>query len=135
MAEKVIQHTYKLKGGEQAAVERANPFLERREPCVVYCTDGKTRMKIGDGVHNYLDLDWVGGNGESQKEVLNFKTRQNFPNIGDANVIYKVENEAKLYQWNSSKLVYEPLDNIDVEVDIGDIEIISGGQASDLIKV
>ena len=71
----------------------------------------------------------------SQTEVLNFKTRQNFPNIGDANVIYKAENEAKLYQWNSSKLIYEPLDNVNVDVNINDIEIISGGEALDLIKV
>lgn len=70
----------------------------------------------------------------SPVEVINFKTAQSFPNIGDVNVIYKVENEAKLYQWNSSKLIYEPLDNVDVEVNIDDIEIISGGQASDLIK-
>ena len=121
MAEQIIEQVYHLKGGEEIAVEYANPLLDRREPFVVYCKDGLTRLKIGDG--------------DSQKEVLNFKTKQNFPNIGDANVIYKVENEAKLYQWNSSKLVYEPLDNVDVEVDIGDIEIISGGQASDLIKV
>ena len=62
MAEQVIEHLYKLKGGEQEAVERNNPKLERREPIVVYCTDGITRLKIGDGIHRFNDLDWVGGN-------------------------------------------------------------------------
>lgn len=65
MADKILEHLYKLKGGEEAAVERANPFLERREPIVVYCTDGKTRMKIGDGIHLYNDLQWVGGTSQS----------------------------------------------------------------------
>ena len=62
MAEQIIQHLYRLKGGEQEAVERNNPKLERREPIVVYCKDGITRLKIGDGVHTFNELDWVGGN-------------------------------------------------------------------------
>lgn len=62
MAEQIIEHLYRLKGGEQDAVERNNPLLERREPIVVYCKDGITRLKIGDGKHRYNDLEWVGGN-------------------------------------------------------------------------
>lgn len=75
MAERIIQHTYKLKGGEQEAVERSNPLLLRREPIVVYCKDGITRMKIGDGVHRYSELDWIGGvavsggNGSSNQDL------------------------------------------------------------------
>lgn len=109
MAEQVIQHTYKLKGGEQAAVESANPLLKRREPCVVYCTDGVTRLKIGDGVHHYLDLNWVAGSEGKSKEVFNFKSKQDFPAEGDADAIYKSQEEVKLYQWNPTKLEYELL--------------------------
>ena len=58
MADQILDHVYKLKGGEQEAVERNNPFLERREPIVVYCKDGTTRMKIGDGIHYYNELAW-----------------------------------------------------------------------------
>lgn len=61
MAEQVLQHFYRLKGGEQEAVERNNPLLERREPLVVYCDDGVTRLKIGDGEKRYDELDWVKG--------------------------------------------------------------------------
>ena len=136
MAETVIQHTYKLKGGEQEAVERNNPMLERREPIVVYCTDGITRMKVGDGVHRYSELSWIGGESTDNNdgdEVLDFKTSGDFPNMGEAHKIYKSESEAKLYQWNSDKLKYEPLNVVDVEVDITDIDYISGGDAADLI--
>lgn len=69
MAEQIIDHLYKLKGGEQDAVERTNPFLERREPIIVYCRDGITRMKIGDGVHHYNDLSWAGGVSQSSSSL------------------------------------------------------------------
>ena len=70
MATQVINHTYKLKGGEEDAVVRSNPFLERREPIVVYCNDGKTRMKVGDGVHHYNDLEFIGGSGNDAVEII-----------------------------------------------------------------
>ena len=136
MAETVIQHTYKLKGGEQEAVERNNPMLERREPIVVYCNDGVTRIKIGDGIHRYNELGWIGGDStdnDDGDEVLDFKSSGDFPNVGEAHKIYKAESESKLYQWNSDKLKYEPLNVVDVEVDITDIDYISGGDAADLI--
>ena len=66
MAETIIEHVYRLKGGEQLAVEYENPFLERREPIIVYCTDGVTRMKIGDGIHRYNELDWI----EVDKDII-----------------------------------------------------------------
>jgi hypothetical protein len=134
MAETLLEHVYRLKGGEEVAVEYENPLLERREPIVVYCKDGVTRMKIGDGVHRYNELSWVGGtNSESADEVLDFKTSGDFPNIGEAHKIYKAERESKLYQWNSEKFKYEQLNVVDVQVDVTDIEFISGGEAEDLI--
>lgn len=59
MAQTLIEHIYHLKGGEQEAVEYQNPFLERREPIVVFCKDGITRLKVGDGEHNYNELDFI----------------------------------------------------------------------------
>ena len=61
MAEKIIEHVYHLKGGEQTAVEFDNPLLDRREPIIVFCNDGTTRMKIGDGKRRFKDLPYVGG--------------------------------------------------------------------------
>ncbi len=136
MATQVINHEYRLKRGAQEAVERVDPLLAAGEPLVVFCTDGSTRLKIGDGKHRYSELEWVGSN--SEKEVLTFSTRLEFPvpparQYKDA--IYKATNEAKLYQWNESKYKYESLDNVDVEVRIDDIDTISGGEISDLIEM
>lgn len=136
MAETILEHVYKLKGGQEEAVELNNPFLERREPIVVYCRDGSTRLKIGDGVHYYNELDWVKGfGGEDTQEIETFPSHFDFPVPGDGSVIYRASNEATLYQWSPSKYKYEPLvnANIDFDVDISDIETIHGGNALDLL--
>lgn len=136
MAETLIEHVYRLKGGEQVAVEYENPMLERREPIIVYCTDGITRMKIGDGVHRYNELKWVGGEEKDYKEqVVTYDNHFKFPIPGDENIIYRAKNESVLYQWDANEYKYEPLVNADVDIDISvdDIEVINGGKASELI--
>ena len=72
---------------------------------------------------------------DGKREVSNFDFREDFPVIGDENIIYKAEKEQKLYQWNQNINKYEPLDNVDVDIDIGDIDIISGGDAIELLRV
>ena len=71
MPEIIIDHTYQLKGGTQEAVELNNPLLARREPVVVFCDDGTTRIKIGDGVHYYDELEWVGESTTKADKVKN----------------------------------------------------------------
>lgn len=132
MADTVIQHTYKLKGGEQEAVERVDPFLERREPIVVFMKDGTTKMKIGDGEHRYSELPFVGGDG-SEGEILQFESRLNFPSIGDSTKLYQAVKDCKIYQYNPSTYKYELLNEFKGEVTIEGIEIISGGTALGLI--
>ena len=127
----LLDHTYRLKGGEEEAVIKNNPFLERREPCVVFCKDGSTKMKIGDGTHRFIDLPWCGG--DDEPDVICCSSVFDFPNVGQSDKIYKVYDEAKLYQWNVEKNDYEPLDNVDVEVTLEDIDCICGGDASDLL--
>ena len=135
MAEQILEHVYRLKGGEQEAVERNNPFLERREPIVVYCKDGITRMKIGDGIHKYNELDWVKIGGSDEKEIEIFNTHFDFPIPGNEYIVYRAVNEATLYQWDSAKYKYEPLVNVDdIDIDLSDIEMIDGGTAADLLK-
>ena len=134
MAETIIEHSYRLKGGEQEAVERNNPFLERREPIVVYCKDGVTRMKIGDGVHRYNELDWMGGEQKDyQEQIVTFDDHFKFPIPGDNTLVYRAKNESVLYQWDDADYRYEPLVNADVDISVDDIEIINGGRASELI--
>lgn len=100
----IVSHTYKLKRGKEDAILNANPLLLAGEPIVVFRNDGSTNVKIGDGVTYYRDLPWIGSD-----QIYCAKRRSSFPNIGNANVIYKAEETATLYQWNSTKLCYEPL--------------------------
>ena len=70
MARTVVRDTYKLKRGKQAAVEKANPLLSAGEPIVVYCEDGKTRMKIGDGFSTWDQLPYVDSSQTNVLEVI-----------------------------------------------------------------
>lgn len=70
MTTTTVKHTYKLKRGKQDAVERANPLLLAGEPIVVYCNDGKTRLKIGNGRDYYLDLGFIGGTGSGSDIIV-----------------------------------------------------------------
>lgn len=127
MATTVIKHTYHLKGGDQEAVEQNNPLLDRREPIVVFMNDGSTKMKVGDGIHHYKELPWLGDG-----EVFSARTRRSFPNIGRVDVIYKEESTRLLYQWNPRTADYEELLSSGGSTDIN-FESISGGTAEDLI--
>ncbi len=100
----IVSHTYKLKRGKEDAILNANPLLLAGEPIVVFRNDGSTNVKIGDGVTYYRDLPWIGSD-----QIYCAKKRSSFPNVGKSNVIYKAEETATLYQWNSTKLCYEPL--------------------------
>ena len=134
MAETIIEQVFRLKGGEEVAVEYQNPLLERREPIIVYCKDGITRMKIGDGVHRYNELDWIGGEQKDyQEQIVTFDDHFKFPIPGDNTLVYRAKNESVLYQWDDVDYRYEPLVNADVDISVDDIEIINGGRASELI--
>lgn len=70
----------------------------------------------------FVELDNKISNVEtSSKNVFNANTHYDFPSIGSIDVIYKAYQERKTYQWNAEKLVYEPLD---------EINLIDGGNAN-----
>lgn len=124
MATHVINITYQLKRGSKEALNRVNPLLAEGEPCVELDTG---KFKIGNGVDYWNDLNYVG-----EQNVINAKTRFEFPNIGEANTLYKAEEEGMLYQWNTTLNRYESLNNSDITIE--DIQIISGGCALDIIQ-
>lgn len=62
------------------------------------------------------------------RSVFNANTHYDFPSVGDVNMIYKAQAEKLIYQWNPTELKYEPLGST-VEVDVGDIDCINGGNA------
>ena len=60
--------------------------------------------------------------------VCNAPSSNEFPYVGNPNVIYKAEAEKMLYQWNSEEMKYEPLYQAGGEGE-EEIERIDGGSA------
>lgn len=118
----VIKTTFQLRRGKSAVWEKNNPILAAGEPGFVI---DKNLLKIGDGVTAWNELPYLGGEGGG---VFNAKTHYEFPSIGSIDVIYKAEDERKIYQWNSDKLKYEVLSEI--EITLQDLEMIHGGNAN-----
>lgn len=109
----------KLKRGQSASWTRLNPILEPGEPGFEMDTG---RLKIGNGLTPWNELVYVG-----ETDVVNAATHYEFPSIGRPNAIYKAEEERKIYQWNSTSLVYELINE---EVSLDSVEIINGGNAN-----
>ena len=92
-----------LKRGTSSSWVNQNPILAIGEPGFEKDTG---RLKIGDGVSSWLDLDYVGEDGTG---VYNAATHLDFPSVGKSNVIYKAYEEQKLYQWNDDLMCYKLL--------------------------
>lgn len=70
-----------------------------------------------------------------QPSVYNASTHDDFPPVGNTNVIYKAEKERQLYQWNAEKSKYEILckDTFfdDVIEDVEENGVVTGGDADE----
>ena len=131
---KIVNQQIKFKRGQQAAVERLNPILAAGEPLAVFCFDGKTRLKIGDGITPYSELDFIGE--DTDTEILVYPTELDFPQPPKNEqlyYLYKASNKATLYRWNADIFRYEAIDTPDVEISIDNIEVITGGSADELL--
>ena len=93
--------TLQLKRGTSSRWSGLNLILAAGEPGFV--TD-ENRLKIGDGVTLWNDLPYIG-----EGNVVNAQTRDDFPILGRADVLYKAETEKTIYQWNPTELTYEAL--------------------------
>ena len=116
-------YTIQLKRGLAENWTKLNPILQPGEPGMELDTG---RLKLGNGVDPWLDLKYVGEDGHG---VVNAATHYDFPSIGSTNVIYKAEEEKKIYQWNSTNLVYEVISET-ASSNFDDVEIINGGNAN-----
>ena len=125
MADVYMNSKFLLKRGTAEKWAELNPILERGEPGFII---DEQRLKIGDGVTHFNDLPYIGEN-----DIINKNSHYDFPSIGRADAIYKAETEALLYQWNSTKLAYEPLNQ--GEGQMVQYDTIWGGNASGLTSV
>ena len=113
--------TIQFKRGTPERWKEINPILESGEPGFEYTTN---KLKIGDGMTPWNELPYL-----CEDNVFNAQTHYDFPSIGRVNTIYKAESEQQIYQWNSTKLAYEPL-NVG-NGSVLDIELINGGSEND----
>ena len=119
MNEVILNTVFQLKRGTAKAWERNNPLLKAGEPGFELDTN---RLKIGDGITLWNDLLYIG-----ESEVFNAATHFDFPSLGKENTIYKAEKEKKIYQWNTTSLIYEVISEGETTLDI---ELINGGNAN-----
>lgn len=116
----ILNSMFQFKRGTKERWEELNLVLLNGEPGYEYDTH---RMKVGDGSTAWKDLPYIG-----EESIFNAETHYGFPSIGRSNVIYKAESERKIYQWNGVTLSYEVVG--ETEIEIGDIELIHGGNAN-----
>lgn len=105
MATKILSITYQLKRGEQSAIEAKNPVLAKGEPIVIWCDDGITRLKIGDGNTPYEQLNYIGD------VVKKYKAFSEFPAEGLNDAIYISIAERTIYHWNTETKHYDSIGN------------------------
>ena len=121
----VVNPTFKLKRGTAARSAEVNPILEQGEPGFVL---DENRFKIGDGVTPWNQLPYMG-----ESNIFSGATKEDFPKEGYSWVIYKAENDKKIYQWNPESKIYEELNNAKLTEDDGSTLVLYGGSATDNI--
>ena len=116
-----MDNTLQIKRGTATRLALVNPLLKAGEPCSEYNTG---RLKIGDGIHNWNDLPYVGDG-----KVITVESFDKLPKVGDETCVYKVLNRKTLFQWNAQVSEYESL--IGNSFDPSKIILINGGNAND----
>ena len=117
-----ILTTFQFKRGTAQRWIEVNPILKQGEPGFEYDTG---KLKLGDGVRHWLELDYVNS---GKEEIVSVETFADLSAIGNPNMIYKVNSEKTLYQWNATESKYEPLGGS--SFDPNSINLINGGNAN-----
>ena len=122
----IIKTTFQLRRGKAASWSKNNPILALAEPG--YETD-TGKIKYGDGITPWNDLKYFGTNEAMiASGVYAVSNYSELPDIGDSKIIYKVEDERKIYQWNAMDSKYESLSG--GSFDPSEIKLINGGNAN-----
>ena len=119
-----ILTTFQLKRGTAQRWIEVNPILKQGEPGFEYDTG---KLKIGDGIKHWLELDYVGSN-FNESEIVSVEKLADLSAVGDENKLYKINSEKTLYQWNATESKYEPLGGSSFDPD--SITLINGGNAN-----
>ena len=122
----IIKTTFQLKRGTEQRWIEVNPILAQGEPGYEY---DKNRLKIGDGIRRWNELDYV-ATGEAiakTEEIITVENFSSLPKVGDETKLYRVISNKFLYQWVSDK--YEALGG-EGSFDPSTITLINGGNAN-----
>lgn len=97
MATKVLQTTLQLKNKTTSEWAADNSVQAKGSPCVEWTADGKTKLKIGDGVHKFADLPYVADEitKETILEIIGY-TPADAAKVGVANGIAPLDNSGKV---------------------------------------
>lgn len=130
MASKTINHIYKFKRGKEGALFRNNPVLLSGEPIAVFCSDGKTRLKIGDGTTAYNDLQFVDSDASDKvNEILDIVNNFSSNGSGESSFVFKLSaTEVEETSGNTlSSRISKYISTVypTVKVDTGSIAILT----------
>lgn len=84
--------------------ESANPILQAGEAGVEKDT---LKMKIGNGISNWNDLPYL--NTDAKASLIVVEGFSDLPEVGEGDILYKVNATQLLYNWNNLTNKYEPL--------------------------
>lgn len=128
MANNTIIASIQFKRGTAQRWIEVNPVLQQGEPGFEYDTH---KLKIGDGVTHWVDLKYVGGEGQvtGKEEIISVQTYSNLPKQGNSTYLYRVISDKMLYQWDDQNQKYEALGG-QGSFDPSIITLINGGNAN-----
>lgn len=112
MSIKQEDYIFKLKGGEENVLIQVNPPLSRREPIVVFCEDGTTKLKIGDGEHTYNELDFVEGVSQEELENLKNEIKEYIDNSLETSVADWNQNDSTQPDYIKNRTHYEEITTV-----------------------
>lgn len=114
----------KFKRGTAKRWEEINPVLDSGEPGFEYDTG---KLKIGDGIHNWKELGYLGDNSNNDIEFID--KYNNLPDVGIPNTLYCVADDKLIYHYNPASYKYEPF-GASGSFDPTIITKINGGKAN-----
>lgn len=101
MATTTTLQTIQFKRGTTAKLAAWTVIPKAGEP--IFDTE-LNKLKIGDGIHLYADLPYIGGS-DTMEQIV-FANHYEFPAIGEEGKLYIATDEKNSYIWDSESTAY-----------------------------
>jgi len=100
LRERIVKTTILLRRGTLAEFTEHNPLLKYGEPSFVVDLN---RLKIGDGIHCWIDLPYIGGESNT---VRSYESRADLPETGTVGSLYYIIDDNDLLSWDAENNEY-----------------------------